>query len=848
MFEGNDEKYLLRLLGRNQVVLFLGAGFSMGAKNRSGDNFPSGWTLCEMIWKFLNLKGEYDGTPLPVLYEAFLSEGVKRELKTDFLESHLLSGEIPETYNRITIPYWYKIYTINIDDVVQKVYDRNSKKLRELVFPIDEFKERDQSLEETNIVHLHGKLPCKPENVVFSSKQYARTNLKNQPLYSQFVYDYATHPTIFIGTDLDEPVFERYIESREGLQGFGEHRPKSFIVTPKLSPVKARVLKNQYNIHHIEATGDDFLNWISSIEHKLPSKHEILQRTFPNLLSILEYADITGVSKKSIYAFSESFKRVPKEYIIEQIRSGYLLGANPSWNDIFSNLDIPRTVSTEIYEVIYQLSTREHENPKQKIVSILGTAGSGKSTIIKRIGLRLSQNGVTVFISDSDYLPKPSEITDVLISIKERVVLMFDNATNVLPLLPGLISSLGQIDFPPIIVLSLRSNQKDKLDFYIDPEISDNKIYQVPNLDDDEINNLISKLDEKNLLGRLKGMSEANRIREFKWRAQKQILIAMKEATNGKSFNEIIRSEFFEIEPLEAKILCLCIALNTELGFTNSQQDFVGFSEAQHSETLHYLHNVLEGTIMWAGNTGQFMIRHRILADYMIKHCGSLDMLKTAYIRVLAVLAPELVGSYERTKKFNLYKSLINHQILFKRFQNNIEYAREVYESLTPYLDSDAHFWLQYGSLEIEGRGGNLILAENYINQAESLAPAYIYIQNAKCNLYYKMANAQDDITHALEYKVKADELAEELINNNPDKDPHISHIHCRGSYNFIIKWISEREEKLKLLDDLRKLITKEVRKYPRDKKLEQAAQAINRAYMRQGIINSDEEDSEIEG
>lgn len=847
MFEGNDEKYLIRLLGRNQVVLFLGAGFSMGAKNKIGESFPSGWLLGEKLWQFLNLEGSYDSTPLPVLYEAFLSEGIKRNIKTDFLENNLLSGEIPELFDKITVPHWYKIYTLNIDDVVQKVYSRNSRRLRELVFPLDEFKERDQSLEETHIVHLHGKLPCKPEDVVFSSKQYARAGLKNQPLYSQFVYDYATHPTIFIGTDLDEPVFERYIESREGLQGFREHRPKSFIVTPKISSVKAKILKNQYNIHHIEATTEDFLNWINSISDQLPSKQEILKRTFPNLLNILDYADIAGVSKKSIYAFSESFKRVPKEYVLKQVRSGYLLGANPSWNDIFSNLDIPRTISSEIYKNIFQLSTKSHENPKQKIISILGTAGSGKSTILKRIGLRLSQNGITVFISESDYLPKTSEIVDVLLSIKERVVLMFDNATNVLPLLPNLISALAQIESPPIIVVSLRSNQKDKLNFHIDPEISENRFYSVPNLDDDEINNLILKLDEKNLLGRLKGMTEANRIREFKWRAQKQILVAMKEATNGRSFNEIIRSEFSEIEPLEAKVLCLCIALNTELGFTNSQQDFIGFSEVPHSETLHYLHNILEGTIMWVGDTGQFMIRHRILADYMIKHCSSLDMLKTAYIRVLAVLAPELVGSDGRTKKFNLYKSLINHQILFRRFQNNIEYAREVYESLTPYFDRDAHFWLQYGSLEIEGRGGNLILAENYINQAESLAPTYAYIQNAKCNLYYKMANAQDDITHALEYKEKADELAEELMNNNPEKDPHISHIHCRGTYNFIIKWISERDEKVNLLDGLRKLITKEVRKYPRDKKLEQAAQAINRAYMRQGIVDSIEKEPEIE-
>lgn len=846
MFEGNDEKYLIRLLGRNQVVLFLGAGFSMGASNKLGEEFPSGRQLGEKLWQFLKFEGEYDETPLPVLYDAFLGEGIKREQKREFLENHLLSGEVPEYYDRLTIPFWFKIYTINIDDVIQQVFRRNNQVLRQLIYPNDEFKERDQSLEETHVIHLHGKLPCNPEDVVFSTKQYARTTLKNQPLYSQFVYDYATHPTIFVGTDLNEAVFERYVEAREGLEGSGEHRPKSFIVSPKLSPAKAKVLKNQYNIHHITATTEQFLDWIKSIAEQLPSKNEILQRTFPNLLDLIEYADLTGVSKKAMYSFSESFKRVPKDYSIEQTRSAYLLGANPSWNDIFDNMDVPRTISGDIYEHVFKLATQDHENPKQKLISLLGTAGSGKSTILKRLGVRLSQNGVTVFISDSDFLPKPTELIDVLIAIKERVVLMFDNAASVLPQLPNLIGAFSRLDYPPVIAISLRSNHRDKLNYHIDPEVTENKIFKVPNLDDAEINSLIAKLEQYNLLGRLKGMSEAKRIKQFKWHAKKQILIAMKEATSGVSFNDIIKSEFTEIKPDEAKILCLCIALCTELGFTNSQQDFVGFSEAEHNETLHYLHNVLDGTIMWVGDTGEFMIRHRILADYMIKHCASLDMLKVAYIRVLAVLAPELVGTHGRSKKFNLYKSLINHQILFNRFQKNIEYAREVYESLTPYFDRDAHFWLQYGSLEIEGRGGNLILAENYINQAESLAPHYRYIQSAKCNLYYKMANAQDDITHALEYKHKADELATMLITDNPDNDPHISHIQCRGTYNFIIIWVTDRNERVKQLDELRQLITIQVKRHPRDKKLEQAFQLITRAYIRQGISDSAESDPEM--
>lgn len=836
MFSITDEKYLLRLLGRNEVVLFLGSGFSRDALNQRGENFPTGNALGEKIWDFLGYHDSYDNSPLPEMYQAFLSAGIKRQKKVDFLNGNLLSGTIPEIYNYITIPFWYKIYTLNIDDILEKVYRRENKLTQELIYPDDEFRERDQSLEKAQLIYLHGKLPCNPEDVIFSSKQYAKASLKNQPLYSQFVFDYATHGTIFIGTDLNEPLFESYIESREGRGGYAELRPKSFIITPSLSPVKKEILKNEYNVYHIKGTTQDFLNWLLKISTSLPSKKEILRNTYPNLLSVLEFADLTTVSHVSINEFATSFKRVPNTYKIKHERSGFLLGSNPSWNDIFKETDIPRTITSKINEDLVNYFSGSLPSDKQRILSIIGYAGSGKSTIIKRLGLSLSQNGRTVFVSDSEYLPRPDHIVNVINAINERVILIFDNAKNILSQLGNLIKAFSSLEFVPVIILALRSNQKDRLDYVLNPDILEHFQYTIPDLDDEEINNLILKLDNNNLLGRLKGMSPYDRFKEFKYRAKKQILIAMKEATQGKSFNEIIQNEFEEIEPFEAKLLCLCIALNTELGFTNSKQDVIGFSEVPHSEALNYLTSNLAGVIMWVGDDSRFMLRHRILADFMITHCANLKMLKSAYIRVLSVLSPELKKSQGNSRKFNLYKSLINHQNLYLRFKSNIELAREVYDSLTPFFTDDAHFWLQYGSLELEGYGGNLNLAENYINQAESLAPSYSFVQNAKCLLYYKLSTAQSNYSYALDYKQKADELANHLLNTIGKEDPHIAHIYCKGVYGFIKKWVIDPEDKTKKLKELKTIVEGAVKTHPRDKKLEMASQAINRAYLQQGM------------
>lgn len=348
MFNKDDEKYTIRQLSNNQTVLFLGSGFSLDVKNQLSENFPTGLSLGKKNWEFLEFEGEYDNTSLPEMYQAFLNKGVKKNLKISFLLNNLTSSEIPDYYNALIKPFWFKIYTTNIDDIIEKTYRRNGRNIDELRYPFDQYSERDQSLEKTQIVYLHGKLPCDPEEVIFSPQQYAKAQLTHEPLYGQFVYDYSTLPTIFIGTELNEPLFERYIIAREARFGFKERRPKSFLISPSLSPVKAENLRKNYNVYHIKGTTKEFLEWISSIEHALPVRNEILKTTFPNLLSIYEYANIANITHKSITQFAKCFNRVPKELKPIKERSGFLLGTSPRWNDIITDLDIPRTITSQL--------------------------------------------------------------------------------------------------------------------------------------------------------------------------------------------------------------------------------------------------------------------------------------------------------------------------------------------------------------------------------------------------------------------------------------------------------------------------------------------------------------------
>lgn len=743
---------------------------------------------------------------------------------------------IPDYYDALSIPFWHKIYTTNIDDAIDRIYQRSSKRVQNLIYPRDDFQERNQLLESMQVVYLHGKLPCDPKDVIFAKQQYALATIEDQPLYRQFVSDYASMCTIFLGTELDEPLFEQYIQARRSRDSHKEQRPRSFIICPQMSRVRIENLSKIYNVHYIQGTTFDFMGWIQRIARELPLKEDILRITFPDyhLIKTRENSQ-SMVAEEQVAEFSKCFSLVPTtQPASDNRKSQYLMGAEPAWNDIFKELDIPRTISQDILKYCQSLFGKNAYGDKQRIVSIGGSAGSGKTTIIKRLGITLSRQGIPVFYSKSNGMPLIGDIHDMLRGLKQRSVLIFDNANNMLSFIPQMAAEFSKLDNPPLLILSLRANHLDRLTPCIDREIMDYKEFLIPDLDDDEINLLIDKLDHHHLLGVLKGCNYKERFHAFKVKAKKQILIAMKEATKGKKFEEIINDEYNEITPNEARFICLCVALCTEAGFSLTRQEILNIAASMNpSAVLNYLEKNLRGIIIPDDSQEHHILRHRMLADHIISHCATPEKLKDAYIKVLSGLSPQLLHS---KKKFNLYKTLTNHKNIFERFKNNMDLAREVYDNITPFFHENAHFWLQYASLEIEGMNGNLDLAENYINQAYSLSPDSSLIRTTQCLMYYKKSSQTANPNDAYLYKQSADELAEELIRTTGESNPHIFHVKIKGDLEYANKWIPGRSEQKKEIERLLKFCETAKQRHPRILKLRDVETEVRRTLYSFGI------------
>jgi hypothetical protein len=107
---------------RAASILFTGAGFSLGAKNKAGDPLPSYAELKAFLWTlcFPGVPFEPD-TSLPDLYDTALRQHPK-ELAEIMQRLFSVDAEtVPQWYETVFSMPWLSSYTLNVDDLAQAV-------------------------------------------------------------------------------------------------------------------------------------------------------------------------------------------------------------------------------------------------------------------------------------------------------------------------------------------------------------------------------------------------------------------------------------------------------------------------------------------------------------------------------------------------------------------------------------------------------------------------------------------------------------------------------------------------------------------------------------------------------
>jgi hypothetical protein len=824
----NDLEYLAKAISTNAAVLFLGAGFSTDAKNRLAENIPPGSVLAGELWRFLGYPGSYDGSELSSVFQAALAQGNTKQLQ-NFLEEKYTCEAVPEWYQFIAKIFWYRIYTTNIDTVVEQIYGAavGSQKLHVINGVLEDFRERDQLLESIQYIKLNGTIPGPPSQVTFSFRQYAARSAQNDVWYDHFVRDYSTRTTIFIGTNLNEPLFWKAIETRGARFRDSENRPKSFLVSPYISPVRIDALR-EYRIVPIAAQAKDFFNALANALKTLPDRVTVLRQTNPDFEALVPLLNtqISAASRRHIQQFYAHFHvvRIPSQR--PNYTKTFLQGAEPLWSDVLNDLDAHR----EVNSVVFDLIQKQFATSKTGTVIVTGPAGTGKSTLLKRVALDLVSQSRSVFFSDCTDLPALHDFEGALDLLPSRSIIIFDNAGLAFANLLNYLEAAHRAEQKHTFVVAERTNKLDEALAEI-KETGNVSEVEMPNLSQADIESVIDTLTKHHMLGRLANRGRGDQRQVFSGYARNQILVAMRRATLGDKFDETIKNEFLQVQPLEAKMLYLCGCLATAAQFSLSKQQLLASSTARPAEALSYIARNLKNVLIpTSSNSDYYVARHRVIAELIVGKLVLRSMLKEAYIRLLQTLANDVsFTNFQMSATFRLYRKLINHTSIYKRFASDLAEARSIYDAIQPFVTRDFHFWLQYGSLELEY--GELDTAANYLEQAYAYKPDDSLVMTTRALLFYKQSIAVSCLEEASALKDKARSIISQQMESRP-KDHYPAHVYCTKELAWINHWLPYTSEKKHALEDLREFAQKAAKAHPTSKDMQNAYKLINDCYL----------------
>lgn len=668
---------------KGELILFLGAGASKGGKTSTGSDILDGNSLAKELAERASLP--YSDEPLDEVYAAVRAQ---LESRLDPILEQLLRHVRPSVeYDTLGKYAWRRIYTLNIDDGIERAFRHSAQNLC-VRLSADAIEDRDIFFNHLDLVKLNGSVDRLKEGIIFSSAEYARATNRALPWYEQCASDFVRMPFLFIGTKLNEPLLKFHIERYKAING--KNAGKSYVITPSATPIQEASLLD-FNIVHIPGTLSTFTNW--------------LQATFPLGLSptqlatasLPQYAGLLAASNPGAYAsLLEGVSQIMPDMASSPEPEGairaFYKGFQPTWNDIVEG------IPAELDVLASSLKSVLAGMRPNTVVPFIGPAGSGKTTLLMQMCYALCRSsGLNVYFiqEPNKELKKTLEALEQSSHEATQIIVAIDNVDVVADQLSESLSSARLSK--TTILCAERENSWKKRTIHKLGQFSSNPI----------IVNEFSQQDAKKILGKLEAygswtvlgqMSEKERIHALVDRAQKQLLIALLEATYGRGFGEIIERDYRTLTSFEERMFFLTVGVVTErpcdapMSLVDRALSTLGILS---KSTV--LSEALSGIVMTRGD--KLTARHPVYVRYLLEHVVDPQLTSEAIRGLLQAFSHYKAPVIKHLNKIEaaIYKKLINHRFLWEILKGRETLILSLYKGLEKSFELDGLFWLQYG-------------------------------------------------------------------------------------------------------------------------------------------------------
>jgi tetratricopeptide (TPR) repeat protein len=750
-------------LRQGRVILFLGAGASIGAEHPTGKTIPTSEKLSTLLANEF-LGPEFAERSLSQVAELSISEADLFTVQS-FISS-VFEPFQPADFHRLIPKFrWKAIATTNFDLIVETSYDQVDDRIQSPVVFIKNGQRVEEQLQgQDSLIYLklHGCITdIYDENIplILTPDQYVTYRENRDRLFDRLKEYFYEYTFIFVGYRIADYNIRAILQELTGSVPLA--RPRSYLVLPQLSGPEVRFYESK-RITHLEGTFEEFLKKADSevpapfrklMTLQKPDEHPIFRKLRLGSHHEPSPSLITLITRDTDYVHPDI---KPTELDPRLFYKGYF----PDWTPIYLDLDVSRSITGKLLtEVILESGDRDPELPEFFVLK--GHAGSGKSIVLRRLAWDASKElDVLCLWLKKGQLPRYEALLELYRLSDQRIFFFVDPVTDYISLVQNLLIKALKDKLPITIIAAERYHEWNVECEELEPYLSEE--YNLYNLSEKEIDNLIDLLGKHDSLGHLKGLTIEEQREQLEQHAGRQLLVALHEATMGKPFADIVHDEYLSISPQKAKSLYLTVCIFHRLGVPAragliSRVHNIPFRIFE-SDLFEPLESIVFDHYDQRIQDRVYLTRHSHIAELVFQRVLTTPQDRyDEYSRIISEI------DYDYYSDREAFHGIINAKELLSLFPDPQD-IRNLYSAAHDRVRNAPWLFQQEAIFEMNSDGGSLDRANKLLSHANELDPENRLILHSLSELMLKHAEESTNAQEKAKFRNRAREKALRII------------------------------------------------------------------------------------
>ncbi len=438
-------------------------------------------------------------------------------------------------------------------------------------------------------------------------------------------------------------------------------------------------------------------------------------------------------------------------------------GTSTSWTPIQNAFDFQR----HLYEgVMFRVFELQKEGEGIDAILVKGVAGAGKTVFTRRLAYDLATTyGYLVLYASPGAILRAEPIIELHGLTNKRIILFVDQASDQTNEIRELVNALTRKRISLTLILSdSETSIGTRFSEFEDIVVEDRTLRHLYKT---EIESLIEKLEQHDSLGQLKNCSYEEKIRAFEDLADKQLLVALYEATQGRPLEDILLEEYHRILYDDAQELYLLVCTLHRFNVpvrAGLVRRLMGISYNDfRSRFLAPLTDLVFSEMDPSSRDYCYRTRHTQIASIVFRRI--LDSQSKQVDQFLFILRG-FNTSYSSDNQ--ALRKMINFHTL-KDLVNSEHERRKILEVAAEIAPDDPFVLQQQALLEMNSNHGNLLIATIKLDEAQSLRPNDRSLKHTRANLLARQADAETDWLQKQSLRQQAKGILRDASHGNDD-------------------------------------------------------------------------------